>query len=91
MVVRKHPSGMLATVKETSSKQPERIMQLLAAMKKQGTDYLILKSTRPTLEVKNVFGGTGNSFLILTRKGKTVKRVASGTITKVMPYIKKHL
>jgi len=91
MVKHRFPTGLLATEAVTSSRQPKKIMALLAAMKKQGTDYLTIKSITPQIEVWNVYGGTGNSFRIMTGRGKKRRCVITGSITKIMPYIEKRL
>ena len=60
-------------------------------MKKQGTDYLTIKSITPQIEIWNQHGGTGDSFRIMTERGKKTKHIMSRTITKIMPYIEKRL
>ena len=91
MVKHRSPTGLLAIETVTSSKQPKKIIVLLAAMKKQGTDYLTIKSITPQIEVWNQHGGTDDSFRIMTGRGKKTKYLMSGTITKIMSYIEKRL
>ena len=91
MVKHRYPSGLLAMERVTNTAQPKKIIGLLAAMKKQGTDYLTIKSTTPQIEVWNIHGGTGDSFRIMVGRGKNRRIIVSGSITKIMPTIEKQL